>query len=182
MGDIKDFLHGGVLPAAACIASAGIMELVLLCGLLVLAGIVPAQGGILNLEKMIWKVTGKMPIKYWTYGCYCGIGGKGQPKDGTDWCCQKHDCCYAHLRTHKCKTWMDHYKYTFYQGEIQCSVKGSWCKQQLCACDSAMALCLKDNLSTYQKKLQVYWRPSCKGPTPACRDPSTNLTSLNSAE
>ncbi|CAO2589699.1 Phospholipase A2 group V [Lemmus lemmus] len=34
---------------------------------------------------MIEEVTGKDPImNYGFYGCYCGLGGKGTPKDGTD--------------------------------------------------------------------------------------------------
>uniref|UniRef100_A0A5F9D203 Phospholipase A2 n=1 Tax=Oryctolagus cuniculus TaxID=9986 RepID=A0A5F9D203_RABIT len=61
------------------------MELPLLCGLLVMAGVIPGQGGILNLNKMVKQVTNKTPIlSYWSYGCHCGIGGRGQPKDATD--------------------------------------------------------------------------------------------------
>ncbi|XP_054536205.1 group IID secretory phospholipase A2 isoform X2 [Pan paniscus] len=70
------------LPPLLC---AGIMELALLCGLVVMAGVIPIQGGILNLNKMVKQVTGKMPILfYWPYGCHCGLGGRGQPKDATD--------------------------------------------------------------------------------------------------
>jgi hypothetical protein len=35
-------------------------------------------------------------------------------------CCQKHDCCYTHLRIHQCRPTTDNYKYTFSQGDIQC--------------------------------------------------------------
>ncbi|XP_005394731.1 PREDICTED: group IID secretory phospholipase A2 [Chinchilla lanigera] len=154
------------------------MELVLLCVLLVMAGVTPTQGGILNLNKMIWQVTGKLPFfNYWPYGCHCGFGGRGQPKDATDRCCQEHDCCYFHLRLHRCKTRTDHYKYTFSLGDIQCSDKGSWCERQLCACDKAVAFCLKNSLDTYQKKLRFYWRPKCKGVAPLCTGPA-NLTFL----
>uniref|UniRef100_A0A8D0R5M1 Phospholipase A2 n=1 Tax=Sus scrofa TaxID=9823 RepID=A0A8D0R5M1_PIG len=72
-----------------------------------------AQGGILNLNKMIKQVTGKVPFfSYWPYGCHCGIGGRGEPKDATDWCCHAHDCCYSHLKGHGCRTHLDHYRYT----------------------------------------------------------------------
>ncbi|XP_004637811.1 group IID secretory phospholipase A2 [Octodon degus] len=152
------------------------MELVLLCGLLVMAGVTPTQGGVLNLNKMIWQVTGKTPLfNYWLYGCHCGPGGRGQPKDATDRCCQQHDCCYSLLKTQRCRSQTDHYKYTFLLGDIHCSDKGSWCERQLCACDKAVAFCLKSSLDTYQKKLRLYWRPKCKGATPLCPG-AANLT------
>ncbi|KAM6174117.1 group IID secretory phospholipase A2 [Erethizon dorsatum] len=152
------------------------MELVLLCGLLVMAGVTPTQGGLLNLNKMVWQVTGKIPLfNYWPYGCHCGLGGRGQPKDATDRCCQEHDCCYSLLRIQRCRTQTDHYKYTFSLGDIQCPDKGSWCKRQLCACDKAVAFCLKNSLDTYQKKLRFYRRPKCKGATPLCTG-TANLT------
>lgn len=51
-----------------------------------LAGVTPTQGGLLNLNKMVRQVTGKTPItSYWYYGCHCGLGGRGQPLDATDW-------------------------------------------------------------------------------------------------
>nr|XP_055117880.1 phospholipase A2 group V isoform X2 [Symphalangus syndactylus]XP_055117881.1 phospholipase A2 group V isoform X2 [Symphalangus syndactylus]XP_055117882.1 phospholipase A2 group V isoform X2 [Symphalangus syndactylus]XP_055117884.1 phospholipase A2 group V isoform X2 [Symphalangus syndactylus] len=52
-----------------------------------LACSVPAvQGGLLDLKSMIEKVTGKNALtNYGFYGCYCGWGGRGNPKDGTDW-------------------------------------------------------------------------------------------------
>uniref|UniRef100_A0A8D1TS04 Phospholipase A2 n=1 Tax=Sus scrofa TaxID=9823 RepID=A0A8D1TS04_PIG len=106
------------LPPLLC---AGTMELPLLCFLVAFAGVIPAQGGILNLNKMIKQVTGKVPFfSYWPYGCHCGIGGRGEPKDATDWCCHAHDCCYSHLKGHGCRTHLDHYRYTFSQGTVQC--------------------------------------------------------------
>ncbi|XP_059871453.1 group IID secretory phospholipase A2-like [Delphinus delphis] len=154
------------LPPLLC---AGIMRLASLCMLVVFAGVIPAQGGILDLNKMIRRVTGKRPIfSYFLYGCHCGFGGKGQPKDATDWCCHIHDCCYAHLKHHKCNIHLDRYSYTSSQGNIQCSDKGSWCEQQLCTCDMELALCLQRNLDTYKNHLRYYWRPRCKGQTPTC--------------
>ncbi|XP_017518224.3 group IID secretory phospholipase A2 isoform X2 [Manis javanica] len=145
------------------------MEHPLLCMLMMFAGVILTQGGILNLNKMVEQVTRKTPIfSYWPYGCHCGLGGKGQPKDATDWCCHAHDCCYDHLKHHQCRVLTDNYNYTFSQGHIQCSDKGSWCEQQLCACDKEVAVCLQRNLDTYQKRLRYYWRPHCRGKTPIC--------------
>ncbi|KAM7099936.1 group IID secretory phospholipase A2 [Molossus nigricans] len=146
------------------------MELTLLCALLVLAGVTPIQGGFLNLSKMVKQVTKKTSLMYWSYGCHCGIGGKGLPLDATDWCCHAHDCCYHHLQLHNCRWQMDHYSYNFSQGTVECSDKGSWCEQQLCACDKEVAYCLLRNLGTYNKKLRLvrFSRSRCKGHSPMC--------------
>ncbi|XP_042100615.1 group IID secretory phospholipase A2 isoform X10 [Ovis aries] len=62
------------------------MGLPLLCVLLVFAGVAPAEGDMLDLNKMVKQVTGKTPIFFYSsYGCYCGFGGQGQPRDATDW-------------------------------------------------------------------------------------------------
>ena len=51
-----------------------------------LAGVAPAEGDMLDLNKMVKQVTGKTPIFFCSsYGCYCGFGGQGQPRDATDW-------------------------------------------------------------------------------------------------
>lgn len=43
------------------------------------------HGDLVNFWKMIQLVTGKEPLfSYAFYGCYCGLGGKGSPKDATD--------------------------------------------------------------------------------------------------
>ncbi|XP_006862470.1 PREDICTED: group IID secretory phospholipase A2 [Chrysochloris asiatica] len=145
------------------------MKLPLLCVLVVIAGVIPVQSGILNLNKMIRQVTKKTPLlHYGFYGCYCGLGGRGQPKDATDWCCRNHDCCYSHLKSQRCHINTDSYRYNFSQGKIQCSDKGNWCEQQLCSCDKEVALCLQRNLRTYKKHLRFYWRPNCQGQTPEC--------------
>ncbi|XP_019522198.1 PREDICTED: group IID secretory phospholipase A2 isoform X2 [Hipposideros armiger] len=148
------------------------MELLLLCALVVFAGVTPTQGGILNVNKMIKQVTGKTPILYYgSYGCHCGPGGKGPPVDASDWCCHAHECCYAKLKLQRCRIHRDHYTYNFTQGNIQCSDTGSWCEQELCACDKEVAFCLQRNLGTYKKKqryIRLFSRSRCKGQTPMC--------------
>uniref|UniRef100_A0A8C6X3I7 phospholipase A2 n=1 Tax=Naja naja TaxID=35670 RepID=A0A8C6X3I7_NAJNA len=41
--------------------------------------------GILQLAGMIQCTTGRTPLAYIRYGCYCGLGGFGWPKDQVDW-------------------------------------------------------------------------------------------------
>ncbi|XP_038603132.1 phospholipase A2 homolog sphenotoxin basic subunit B-like [Tachyglossus aculeatus] len=144
------------------------MEALQVWAMLFAVCVIPGQGNVLQLRKMIRLTTGKNPItQYGFYGCHCGIGGKGQPKDATDWCCQIHDCCYAGLTSHRCWTTWDRYRYSHTFGVIRCG-PGSWCEKNLCECDKALALCLQRNLHTYQPKLRFYWSLSCKGRTMNC--------------
>uniref|UniRef100_F6RTH3 Phospholipase A2 n=1 Tax=Bos taurus TaxID=9913 RepID=F6RTH3_BOVIN len=130
-------------------------------------GVAPAEADILDLNEMVRQVTGKIPIFFYShYGCYCRKGGQGQPRDATDRCCREHDCCYRHLKSDNCDISFDHYDYTFFQGKVQCSTKGSWCEQQLCACDKTLAFCLQRNLNTYKNHLRRLSR--CEGETLAC--------------
>lgn len=51
-----------------------------------LSGVPAVPGGLLHLKSMIEKVTGKSAFwNYAFYGCHCGWGGRGTPKDDTDW-------------------------------------------------------------------------------------------------
>uniref|UniRef100_A0A8C0QNQ1 Phospholipase A2 n=1 Tax=Chelonoidis abingdonii TaxID=106734 RepID=A0A8C0QNQ1_CHEAB len=75
----------------------------------------------LIFNKMIKQVTGKNALwNYSKYGCYCGSGGKGMPKDGTDQCCQLHDCCYHRLKGHGCNAKLNTYSYSYLSGRIYC--------------------------------------------------------------
>lgn len=47
------------------------------------------------------------------------------------------------------------------------ATKGSWCEQQLCACDKMLAFCLQRNLNTYKSDLR--YLSSCEGETPECQ-------------
>lgn len=51
-----------------------------------LSGSVQVQGSILEFGQMIRFKTGKRAdVGYAFYGCHCGVGGTGAPKDATDW-------------------------------------------------------------------------------------------------
>uniref|UniRef100_A0A8C0BJ56 Phospholipase A2 n=1 Tax=Buteo japonicus TaxID=224669 RepID=A0A8C0BJ56_9AVES len=58
--------------------------------------------GIIELAGAISCGTGRSPLAYIGYGCYCGLGGQGWPKDKTDWCCHRHDCCYDKAEKEGC--------------------------------------------------------------------------------
>lgn len=50
-------------------------------------GLVPVDvdGNAIQFGKMIKLKTGKNPLAYNGYGCYCGLGGGKRPLDATDW-------------------------------------------------------------------------------------------------
>ncbi|XP_074047917.1 group IID secretory phospholipase A2-like [Macrotis lagotis] len=144
------------------------MQLVLFWVVLITSGgLVPSQGSLMELNKMIKQATGKSPIFcYLNYGCHCGPGGKGQPKDATDWCCKLHDCCYKHLKQQRCHALLDRYNYNYIDGAINCG--GSYCEKKICQCDKEFALCLRRNLESYNKSYRFFWKAHCKDENPEC--------------
>uniref|UniRef100_A0A6B2F9T6 Phospholipase A2-like central domain-containing protein n=1 Tax=Bothriechis nubestris TaxID=1766655 RepID=A0A6B2F9T6_9SAUR len=128
--------------------------------------LVGVEGNLLQFNKMIKLETKKNAVPFYAfYGCYCGWGGRGQPKDATDRCCFEHDCCYGKLT--KCNTKSDLYSYSSKYGFIICG-KGTWCEKQICECDRIAAACLRRNLSTYKNKYMFYLDSYCKGPSEKC--------------
>ncbi|NXI37321.1 PA2BB phospholipase, partial [Galbula dea] len=122
----------------------------------------PAHGSLLQLHKMITKATGKNALlSYSSYGCYCGLGGKGKPKDATDRCCQLHDICYQKLLDHHCNAMVQHHYYNWNGGNPSCRNNG-WCAQQSCECDRSLVLCLKQNIKSYRKRYRFYPNFLCR--------------------
>ncbi|KAM6116672.1 basic phospholipase A2 homolog BaTX-like [Phoenicopterus ruber ruber] len=115
-----------------------------------------------NLHKMITKATGRNALlHYSSYGCYCGLGGRGQPKDATDRCCQLHDTCYDSLLSYGCNAKTQGYSYNWHGRSPSCR-KGSWCAQLSCECDRSLALCLKQNVRSYSKRYRFYLKHRCR--------------------
>ncbi|XP_072465234.1 group IID secretory phospholipase A2 [Notamacropus eugenii] len=145
------------------------MQLALLWVVLITTGgTVPSQGSLLQLSKMIKQATGKNAVfSYLNYGCHCGVRGKGQPKDATDWCCKIHDCCYKQLKQQKFHVLVDKYNYSYIDGDIQC-YGGSQYEKEICRCDKELALCLKRNLDSYQKSYRFLRKALCQDENPEC--------------
>ncbi|XP_058017504.1 phospholipase A2 nigroviriditoxin basic subunit B-like [Ahaetulla prasina] len=137
--------------------------------LLLTSELTTTHGDLLQLCRMITQLTGKKAIPFYsTYGCYCGLGGRGRPKDATDRCCQWHDCCYGQLEKWGCHPKSTRYSYSYYWGRIQCGRGANWCQEGICSCDRGLALCLKENVGQYRKKYTFYPNFLCRGPSPSC--------------
>ncbi|KAM6435539.1 group IIF secretory phospholipase A2-like isoform 1-T1 [Liasis olivaceus] len=84
-----------------------------------------AAGSLLNFKLMIQRVTQKNALIYFNgYGCFCGKGGRGKPRDNTDMCCYKHDCCYEDLHRQGCHPFIEHYRYLIINNNVFCSELG----------------------------------------------------------
>ncbi|XP_008068928.1 phospholipase A2, membrane associated [Carlito syrichta] len=144
------------------------MKTLLLLAVILVFGILQAHGNLLNFHKMIRLTTGKEAASsYGFYGCHCGVGGKGYPKDATDRCCAIHDCCYSRLERRGCGTKFLGYKFSNKGSQITCAKQES-CRSQLCQCDKEAAYCFARNKKTYNKKYQYYSNGKCSGRTPSC--------------
>ncbi|XP_015269651.1 PREDICTED: basic phospholipase A2 DsM-S1-like, partial [Gekko japonicus] len=116
-------------------------DMKILLGVIVLlaCSVLVAQGSLLEFGQMIKTATGKSAFpEYTSYGCYCGLGGQGEPWDATDRNPQEQSTRFVAAN------------------------EGSWCEMEICECDKAAALCLRDNLNSYNETLRFYFDIHCE--------------------
>ncbi|GAB1300017.1 Phospholipase A2 [Apodemus speciosus] len=78
--------------------------------------------GLLELAGTLDCVGPRSPMAYMNYGCYCGLGGHGEPRDAIDWCCHHHDCCYSRAQDAGCSPKLDRYPWKCMHHRILCEI------------------------------------------------------------
>uniref|UniRef100_A0A8D2LRL0 Phospholipase A2 n=1 Tax=Varanus komodoensis TaxID=61221 RepID=A0A8D2LRL0_VARKO len=108
--------------------------------------------GLLELSGAIKCGTSRFPLMYLTYGCYCGPGGRGWPRDETDWCCHRHDCCYGFLLNYS--TVMLYSTLIFRPVFSFSDTMLDRCQQIICQCDREAAKCWR---SAHFNQYYIFW-------------------------
>ncbi|NWV58028.1 PA2GA Phospholipase, partial [Daphoenositta chrysoptera] len=124
-------------------------------------GLSQTHGSLLDLHQMVTEATGKNAFLFYTfYGCHCGLGARGQPKDATDRCCKVHHACYDKLLNQQCDAASQPYRYSWKQNKPFCE-KGFQCAHASCKCDRSLALCLRRNVGSYNYLYQFFSKDLC---------------------
>uniref|UniRef100_A0A8C8R5K1 Phospholipase A2 group X n=1 Tax=Pelusios castaneus TaxID=367368 RepID=A0A8C8R5K1_9SAUR len=105
--------------------------------------------GILELAGTIKCSTGRTPLAYLDYGCYCGLGGQGWPRDKVD--------CAGFIKSPLSWTCMEAQAYSLEDK----------CQKIMCDCDRKAAKCLAK--APYNPRY-IFWpdfvcgvnQPKCK--------------------
>uniref|UniRef100_A0A8D0GS28 Phospholipase A2 n=1 Tax=Sphenodon punctatus TaxID=8508 RepID=A0A8D0GS28_SPHPU len=122
--------------------------------------------GILELAGAIGCATGRSPFAYLSYGCYCGLGGRGWPMDKADWCCFTHDCCYGKAENIGCAPKTEGYKWECEDKAVTCESLEDKCQKISCECDRDAVECLAN--APYEPKY-IFWPDFVCGQTkPQC--------------
>ncbi|XP_060883010.1 group 10 secretory phospholipase A2 [Labrus mixtus] len=122
--------------------------------------------GLHELAGVIQCSTGGNALNYMMYGCYCGLGGEGWPKDKADWCCFRHDCCYGNAEELGCHTKTDQYHWECDDKTAECDDLEDNCKKMLCKCDREIAKCLRK--APYKRKYSFWPDFLCGTDKPMC--------------
>ncbi|XP_032248124.1 group 10 secretory phospholipase A2-like [Halichoerus grypus] len=122
--------------------------------------------GLLELAGTMNCVGSRSPLSYISYGCYCGMGGHGQPRDAIDWCCHRHDCCYTQAEQAGCRSKMERYSWQCVNRSIVCGPAENKCQELLCKCDKEIAYCLAQ--TKYNLKYLFYPHLLCEKDSPQC--------------
>ncbi|XP_062956076.1 group 10 secretory phospholipase A2 [Cynocephalus volans] len=122
--------------------------------------------GILELAGTVNCVGARNPLAYVDYGCYCGLGGRGKPKDATDWCCFHHDCCYTRAEEAGCRPKLNPYSWRCVSKRVVCGPTENECQELLCKCDQEVAHCFAE--TQYNLKYLFYPQFLCEQDSPKC--------------
>ncbi|XP_044792218.1 group 10 secretory phospholipase A2 isoform X2 [Bubalus bubalis] len=82
--------------------------------------------GLIGLAGTIDCVGPRPALVYVKYGCFCGLGGHGQPQDAIDWCCHAHDCCYTHAENSGCNPKLQPYSWNCVNQSVKCGTVQPW--------------------------------------------------------
>ncbi|KAB0346798.1 hypothetical protein FD754_011655 [Muntiacus muntjak] len=122
--------------------------------------------GLLGLAGAIDCVGPRPALVYLHYGCFCGLGGHGQPQDAIDWCCHAHDCCYTHAENYGCNPKLQPYSWSCVNQRVVCEPTEDKCQELMCKCDQEFAYCLAQ--AKYNIKYLFYPHFLCKNSSPKC--------------
>ncbi|XP_020791004.1 group 10 secretory phospholipase A2 isoform X1 [Boleophthalmus pectinirostris] len=125
-----------------------------------------SKRGLLELAGAIKCSTGRSALSYMMYGCYCGLGGNGWPRDEADWCCHKHDCCYGEAEAYGCGTKTRGYHWSCEDRKAECEDPKDKCEKILCKCDREVAKCL--GKAPFIKKYAMWPDFMCGQKQPMC--------------
>nr|XP_008106081.1 PREDICTED: group 10 secretory phospholipase A2 isoform X2 [Anolis carolinensis] len=122
--------------------------------------------GIIELSGALQCTTGRFALMYLGYGCYCGQGGRGWPKDETDWCCHAHDCCYGFAQEQGCSPMIRRYKWTCKDNHVICDPTLDKCQKLMCQCDRDAAKCWRS--SDFNQQYAFWPNVFCGRTYPVC--------------
>ncbi|XP_038619442.1 phospholipase A2-like [Tachyglossus aculeatus] len=131
----------------------------------------------IELAKAIQCSTDNSPLNYVNYGCYCGLGGSGWPRDKTDWCCHSHDCCYGQAEAKGCHPVLEPYNFMCKDKKVDCDSLEDRCQKMMCRCDSEAVKCwAKVKLN---RKYEFFPQHTCGKKQPSCKASKNKRTISN---
>ncbi|XP_023413094.1 group 10 secretory phospholipase A2 [Loxodonta africana] len=122
--------------------------------------------GLLELAGTLECASTLSALAYISYGCHCGLGGQGRPRDTTDWCCHRHDCCYGLAEEAGCRPKLDRYSWKCTDNRVVCGPAEDKCQELLCKCDQEAAHCLARAEYNIQHLFYPYFL--CEKDSPKC--------------